>query len=1340
MNLFKLELVGKSSRPKFDVSSSADLHCRRNVCSSDRSTSVSKSIRVTTTSYQSYTTSCGWFGWARCKRSRSVTSYKYRRAYYTDYDTYLSCCSGWRRSGSTCPIPICRYGCNNGGTCNSPNSCSCSSGWTGSSCSIDKNDCTPNNGGCMQRCNNRRGASRTCGCYSGYKTDPRDYRRCIDVNECRAGRACSCAGSRYSNVCGARCTNTNGGFYCSCKTGYRLQGRTVCTDINECASNNGGCSRQCVNYRGGFRCTCPRGFRLVSKTSCQDVNECASNNGYCEHTCKNLYGSHQCKCNDGFTLASNGRTCSDIDECKMDHDCEHLCNNTLGAYFCTCRKGYQLMNDNRTCTDIDECAPRNMTESKVIGSLSACHHICSNVEGSFQCSCRNGYMLMYDKKQCKDIDECQTGQHLCDHNCHNTDGSYRCTCKAGYKLSSDGKTCEAQPCEEIHPPWQGNMTCSGMVTDANCTFSCNPGYDLVGSQFRACLPSSSWSGTRTSCKAKHCKKLTTTRENETLSVPCFTSLGSTCYFGCRPGFVLLGNGQANCSLDSNGNAVSWVIGQFSCEEITTCQPNPCRHGGKCLALGDSSFTCNCADTGYKGNQCEIGFITTPTFQKLRPNITSKALSILARPSKRLKVSFNSEERITFDPLSVEIEFPETKEDFTVKAANPGIGAVTYILDGENKGDFETPERSVLFAAPEISNNGSKPFLLKGELPVGCEEHQTMKNFSCELRLLSTAPWTGTLRSTNGIVHFATVNNQTIPLSLIGLNLKELYVSRDKMIETGIAKTSMSKRFSFLYQRNKKCYSKVADSNNLLELIKEDAFVSSLMQALSAMAPEWLTLAVSETNEYFDIQNIAVNLAADLDHCLGFPVNKASSLAYYRPAVHYKMRVAQNEVSLFADGRTCFAINICEPGLFINFPKEQAEILKSTLNAFQDMKDCCGIDLTVDSIGFLNNKETSHFVDGMIWNGMNLQKLSSFSHNTWLKGSLDWRMEIPKQLFVTFKITGETTVSSRNIDFLFTDRMSQRMEMQFKGKASVTITGRALRKDFSLEIGPSTISGKAVLGGQKTCKGNVQGIFITLERSVSSLLNNSPLSTYILPKENEPVRLAILVSLSGGRQNKILNIEKIKRFLKDLGSLVPKIQNVLQKAKSILPEVKAVIEDSLEMTHQLRYLMQEMEIVNGERINVTRVPTLLDHINSKIEYLKKVIDLITPMTFSSNDFFLLRMIFEIQPANFPKPLHAILEGEHVQTSLQGISFYLRTNLCIGQLCLNDLSTTVEYLAERNCFLNDPYLSTFRAQGKVLKTIPLSDGNILTLPRGQITNNQFSTKHYEKIEESALNFKE
>ena len=46
----------------------------------------------------------------------------------------------------------------------------------------------------------------------------------------------------------------------------------------------------------------------------------------------------------------------------------------------------------------------------------------------------------------KDIDECSEGISGCDHNCTNTNGSYYCTCMDGYELQSDNHTCTGNDC------------------------------------------------------------------------------------------------------------------------------------------------------------------------------------------------------------------------------------------------------------------------------------------------------------------------------------------------------------------------------------------------------------------------------------------------------------------------------------------------------------------------------------------------------------------------------------------------------------------------------------------------------------------------------------------------------------------------------------------------------------------------------------------------------------------------------------------------------------------------------------------------------------------------------
>ena len=45
---------------------------------------------------------------------------------------------------------------------------------------------------------------------------------------------------------------------------------------------------------------------------------------------------------------------SDINECVQGlAGCDHNCTNIAGSYFCTCADGYELESDNHTCTGND---------------------------------------------------------------------------------------------------------------------------------------------------------------------------------------------------------------------------------------------------------------------------------------------------------------------------------------------------------------------------------------------------------------------------------------------------------------------------------------------------------------------------------------------------------------------------------------------------------------------------------------------------------------------------------------------------------------------------------------------------------------------------------------------------------------------------------------------------------------------------------------------------------------------------------------------------------------------------------------------------------------------------
>ncbi len=78
-----------------------------------------------------------------------------------------------------------------------------------------------------------------------------------DVNEC----------ALLPGLCAnGRCSNTFGGFMCSCDNGYALsEDGVMCLDVDECAEDPLVCGDgDCVNTDGGYECRCPYGFFLSS--------------------------------------------------------------------------------------------------------------------------------------------------------------------------------------------------------------------------------------------------------------------------------------------------------------------------------------------------------------------------------------------------------------------------------------------------------------------------------------------------------------------------------------------------------------------------------------------------------------------------------------------------------------------------------------------------------------------------------------------------------------------------------------------------------------------------------------------------------------------------------------------------------------------------------------------------------------------------------------------------------------------------------------------------------------------------------------------------------------------
>lgn len=74
----------------------------------------------------------------------------------------------------------------------------------------------------------------------------------------------------------------------------------------------------------------------------------------CRSSCHNggrCTAPDTCTCPAGFT----GPQCAeDINECKRNKPCDQTCYNTEGSYYCTCREGFQLQADRQSCKRVDD--------------------------------------------------------------------------------------------------------------------------------------------------------------------------------------------------------------------------------------------------------------------------------------------------------------------------------------------------------------------------------------------------------------------------------------------------------------------------------------------------------------------------------------------------------------------------------------------------------------------------------------------------------------------------------------------------------------------------------------------------------------------------------------------------------------------------------------------------------------------------------------------------------------------------------------------------------------------------------------------------------------------------
>ncbi|XP_064334037.1 P-selectin isoform X4 [Camelus dromedarius] len=297
-----------------------------------------------------------------------------------------------------------------------------------------------------------------------------------------------------------------------------------------------------------------------------------------------------------------------------------------------CAEGFRLRGaDTVRCADLGQwTAPAPVCQALQCQDLPVPDKAqvnCSHPFGAFRyqsaCSftCDNGFLLVgASELQCLDTGdwsdpspECQAitcTPLLSPQNGTKTciqplgDSSYRSTCHficdEGFSLSGPERldctpsghwtgsppTCEAIKCPELFAPERGSLDCSDtrgeFIVGSTCHFSCNKGFRLEGSDHVECTASGRWTAPPPTCEdivaasnlEVQCPALIPPEKGR---MSCQHHLGNfglntTCHFGCKAGFTLMGDSILRCRPSGQWTAAAPACRAVKCSELHIIEP------------------------------------------------------------------------------------------------------------------------------------------------------------------------------------------------------------------------------------------------------------------------------------------------------------------------------------------------------------------------------------------------------------------------------------------------------------------------------------------------------------------------------------------------------------------------------------------------------------------------------------------------------------------------------------------------------------------------------------------------------------------------------------------------
>uniref|UniRef100_A0A1X7TT31 EGF-like domain-containing protein n=1 Tax=Amphimedon queenslandica TaxID=400682 RepID=A0A1X7TT31_AMPQE len=664
------------------------------------------------------------------------------------------------------------------------------------------------------------------------------------------------------------------------------------------------------------------------------------------------------------------------------------------------------------------------------------------------------------------------------------------------------------PCPTLIAPVNGYMQCSDypVVVNSTCSFTCKDEYDLFGSSVRLCGTDTTWNGTNTDCQIKQCSEIQTLPNSVQLQ-SCQTSVNSTCFFSCVPGYFIDSATDATYNQEcivTEGVAL-WTPPEI-CKETTACNPSPCLTG-TCYVSDSNEPYCVCPDE-YVGKYCGTLSVTISDLPLLNNNERSPPISIYASPQSSVTVSITTEPPVAIIPSDqITIYHPDNVSSFYLESSQSSFIRLKLRVSDEGEEEATTIDDRVTVASDEKATG--KYF--KGEdvnniLTEGCcRPHTDLISRYCTGRskqlisFTSTCAWTGQNNeyTSNGII-FVSVGRQSLPVSIIGINMQ----LSDEGLTTDFTRPGLScspcadcRSTSVSPQR----------MEDVRDMVKRLSMINTFLSAVGPILPQHLTIeADGEFNKnYYSTGDYLAKIVPEyqlssLLECPNIPIDTTNTDLYYVITTSSGLQFAyNNDKQLYASSSetVCFAYPLCsgDRTLYVPIPPQLDEQIQN-LAVFNRLRQN-NWEFNIKSI------ETSRY------------GLSTDQPVTYWDGNIFTSTTQPNyKLKAEMSITGRFQEQYLEVRSIFHGSVTEATDTENSCQVVQTVKGEM---DVEIRSGLIASHEHSVL---HLTAGNGQGLYVTKGKScsddpimpgleidlyLSPLLTNGTYSKYIQIKSTEP---------------------------------------------------------------------------------------------------------------------------------------------------------------------------------------------------------------------------------------------